>query len=93
MRCVMMLTAGIVATVTMGTAVAPAAQYPRKLAPPWRNSTKPRKPIPGCRIHPFCKAPDLALGAALGLATGTLSRDPPIIIRRGTRVGKHRVLI
>ena len=35
MRCVMMLTAGIVATVTMGTAVAPAAHYPRKLAPPW----------------------------------------------------------
>jgi len=33
MRCVMMLTAGIVATVTMGTAVAPAAHYPRKLAP------------------------------------------------------------
>src|SRR5580704_9582946 len=35
MRCVMILTAGIVATVTMGTAVAPAAHYPRKLAPPW----------------------------------------------------------
>ena len=35
MRCAMMLTAGIVATVTMGTAVAPAAHYPRKLAPPW----------------------------------------------------------
>src|ERR1700730_1024278 len=35
MRCVMMLTAGIVAIVTMGTAVAPAAHYPRKLAPPW----------------------------------------------------------
>ena len=35
MRCVMMLTAGIVATVTMGTAVAPTAHYPRKLAPPW----------------------------------------------------------
>ena len=45
-------------------------------------------------IQPFCKAPDLALGAAaLGLATGTLSRDPPMTIRRGTRVGKHRVLI
>ena len=35
MRCVMMLTAGIVATVTMGTAVAPTAHYPRKLAQPW----------------------------------------------------------
>ena len=55
MRRVMMLTAGIVATIALGTAVASAAHYPRKLAPPWpqlAQTTETPRDETGGRVAP-----------------------------------------